>query len=36
MSHDMGLHDDINEILPKNVQLAYDQLIIECDDVVMC
>lgn len=35
MSHDMGLHDDINAILPDNIQLAYDQLTIECDDVVI-
>ena len=35
MSHDMGLHDEINKILPDNIQLAYDQLTIEYDDVVM-
>jgi phosphoribosyl 1,2-cyclic phosphate phosphodiesterase len=35
MSHDMGLHDDINKILPDNIQLAYDQLTIENDDDVV-
>lgn len=29
MSHDMGLHEEANQILPKGVQLAYDGLIIE-------
>ena len=26
MSHDMGLHQDVNKSLPKNIQLAYDGL----------
>jgi len=28
MSHDMGLHDAVNQLLPENIQLAYDGLII--------
>jgi len=28
MSHDMGLHEDVNQLLPENIQLAYDGLII--------
>jgi len=28
ISHDLGLHDEINTILPSNIQLAYDGLII--------
>jgi len=30
MSHDMGLHEDVNQLLPENIQLAYDGLIINC------
>lgn len=26
MSHDMGLHEDVNKYLPENIQLAYDGL----------
>jgi phosphoribosyl 1,2-cyclic phosphate phosphodiesterase len=26
MSHDIGLHEDVNNLLPKNMQLAYDGL----------
>ena len=26
MSHDMGLHADVNQLLPENIQLAYDGL----------
>jgi phosphoribosyl 1,2-cyclic phosphate phosphodiesterase len=26
MSHDMGLHDEVNKYLPENIQLAYDGL----------
>ena len=26
MSHDIGLHEDVNKMLPKNMQLAYDGL----------
>ena len=29
MSHDMGLHEQISKILPANVQLAYDGLILK-------
>jgi phosphoribosyl 1,2-cyclic phosphate phosphodiesterase len=29
MSHDMGLHADVNRLLPDGVQLAYDGLIID-------
>lgn len=29
MSHRMGLHDSVNEILPENMQLAYDGLVVE-------
>jgi phosphoribosyl 1,2-cyclic phosphate phosphodiesterase len=28
ISHDLGLHDEINSILPTNIQLAYDGMII--------
>lgn len=28
ISHDLGLHDEINDILPNNIQLAYDGMII--------
>ena len=29
MCHDIGLHDEVNKILPKGVELAYDGLILE-------
>ena len=29
MNHDMGLHKDVNKILPRNFMLAYDGLQIE-------
>jgi len=28
LSHDMGLHEEVNQLLPENIQLAYDGLII--------
>lgn len=31
MSHFIGLHNDINNILPQNIQLAYDGLVVEND-----
>lgn len=30
MSHDIGLHNEINSNLPDNIQFAYDQLSVEC------
>jgi len=30
MSHDMGLHEEIEKTLPDNIHLAYDGLILEC------
>ena len=30
MSHDMGLHDQVNKTLPEHIQLAYDGLTINC------
>ena len=29
ISHNLGLHKEINKRLPKNVQLAYDNLVLE-------
>lgn len=29
LSHDMGLHDDVEKCLPSNVKIAYDNLIID-------
>lgn len=31
LSHDMGLHDDVENRLPSNVKIAYDNLIINID-----
>jgi len=28
MSHDMGLHKEVNNFLPTNIQLAYDGLLL--------
>jgi phosphoribosyl 1,2-cyclic phosphate phosphodiesterase len=30
MSHDMGLHDEIEKTLPENIHLAYDRLVLHC------
>ena len=30
MSHDMGLHDEIEKTLPENIHLAYDGLVLHC------
>lgn len=32
MSHDMGLHEEVEAILPDNVRLCYDGLRLECED----
>ena len=29
LSHDMGLHDEVEATLPQNVKIAYDNLIID-------
>lgn len=31
ISHDMGLHDEVEKILPLNVKIAYDNLVINID-----
>ena len=30
ISHQLGLHDEVNKELPKNIELAWDRLEIEC------
>lgn len=30
MSHDMGLHEEIEKTLPENIHLAYDGLVLHC------
>ena len=32
MSHDMGLHDEVNKTLPAGVELAYDGLIVQVEE----
>ena len=31
MCHDIGLHEEVNKILPAGTQLAYDGLTVEVD-----
>ena len=32
LSHDMGLHEEVEATLPQNVKIAYDNLIIDIPD----